>query len=169
MKTIEFGWECDDINNGSCTLLYPVLSPIIVRGYHFSLAMMVTTGAWIPLPLSKFQGQYSEVLFWAAFQPTTPAIEFGKGTIVTQANAKFKGGGTSLHGNDVLSNGFLTSAILKTYVDHSLVNNSVNETIRMSDLNIPVAANTTFQMFAGHMGFGPTDFEVQGMLYYDSA
>jgi hypothetical protein len=160
MKTASFGWEFDNINNNSVSASWPLKTPIILKGYQFDLGLMVTNhGPGI------FSGTFAEVLFSAGiFSPLPLENDFGP-AIFTPPTTGLK---TGLHGNDMDQVGFCR-AILKTFVGKSLINNSVNKVITISNLNILIPANATLTMNAGHAGYGPMDFEVQGCLYYDNA
>jgi hypothetical protein len=41
--------------------------------------------------------------------------------------------------------------------------------LRCSGLDIAVPAGGMLRMNAGHAGFGPMDFECQGVIFYDDA
>jgi hypothetical protein len=157
--TAGFGWECDDINNDNVGITVPILNPITLRGYQFSLSVMA-----IIKPGFLNPGEYTEVLFVAQF--LFPQRQDFGATSFIQSN---KGLHHSLHGGiGTGGTGAICQAILKSYVARDPIGNAVNETITANNLDIKVSAGTTLKMFASHAGEGPVDFECQGTLFYEA-
>jgi hypothetical protein len=159
MKVASFGWEADQLKDKPVTVSIPILSPITIRGYQFDIGMM----AWGDP--NVFKGQlpgWSEVLFSAYFSGLAGDNGFGPATFTTADTNQ------NLHGNNV-DHMNICRAILKTYVSTPAIGNAVNKDITMSGLDIYVRIGSTFSMTAALAGFGPMDFEVQGVLFYDDA
>ena len=154
MKIASFGWESDKINNHTVTITYPIIKPITIIGYQFDMGLM----SW-DAGQSMFQGGgWTEVLFSATINTLPAPTEFGTPVFTDATGTK-----QNLHGNAMNGVNF-SSAIVKGFVSNI---DTVNKDIRMMGLNLPVAANSELIFNAGHAGYGPVDFEVQGVIFYE--
>lgn len=144
MKTAYFGWEAAAMSGNTVKWLVPVVNPIVLCGYEINLSMMPTS--W-----SLFQsGKTAEVLVQAAFGATDLNNDFGPPSL-----------GLGVAGN-AIQNGIFATGILKAWEP-----SAVNDILTNSGLAINIPAEANFTMLAAHLGY-PMDFEVQGILYYDT-
>lgn len=159
MKTLSFGWEVDQMDGNTGTLIVPILKNIIIRGYEVDVSYMATTSP-LPIPflnrwLHRNPG-FAEILA-SGSAPVAGPHAFSTGTVSPKAGA---------HGG--AGPGGLFSLILKGWVPYGNAGAGFGRNAAMSGLNIAVAAGTSLTFFMGHAGY-PGDAEMQGVLYYDEA
>jgi hypothetical protein len=166
MKVVTFGWEADMIYQHGVVVNYPVLSAIRVKAYQFNVAQM----AWKE---SVFGDKWSEVLFGAGFSGLPAQTEFGQGDMIDTTGGTFNiktgnvdNGKQNLHGGVNLVSFDICSSILKMFISRQ---DSVNNILTLSGLDLFVPTGSIFQMTANHAGAGPIDFECQGNLFYEAA
>lgn len=152
MRTASFGWEADNINGSGVSMTVPVNDPIILRGYQISIGLM----CWnVPL-IGK---RWTEVLFQVFVSGLVQPIDFGAVTYHDQT-----GSSQNLHGNQMSP--ALCRAILKAYAGDQ---SAANLTLPLMGLDLKLNGGSLVTMTANHAGFGPVDFEAQGVLFYDNA
>jgi hypothetical protein len=176
-KLCNTGWE--DRSTVTATFTTPS-RPIKLTGYRFKLAMIPSDAPFI--------GGYAsaQVLWWCAMfgLESDPADDWGTVTFVDHAMAKpaaataglrwprwrrWGAGATlaataqNLHGGANTVDNIVAVSILKASPWTSAVNDFLHE----SGWSVIVPPRCTVQMFAGHAGQGPIDFEVQGGLLYE--
>lgn len=155
MKIASFGWEADQIYQDTVRVVFPVLNDITIRGYQLDVGMMLWKAPgliqfrWPPFPVP----QWFEVLFTLGIDPVVN-VDFGKPAFSDP-------GKQNLHGFP-MDGSLLARAILKGFDTQA-----TNKSIVATGLSIAVPAGSNIAMAAGHAGFGPLDFEVQGALYYE--
>lgn len=157
MKIASFGWECDDIFGNSVSIQWPVTAPIIIRGYQVVASFMAMVRPGIT---DEMFGDWTEILFTMALIGSAAAPPFGP-VKLTDTPA-----GQHLHGFD-LEGSLFCRAILKSFVANPPVANAVNMPIQMAGLTLNAVPGDMLVMTAGHMGYGPIDFEAQGVLFYE--
>jgi hypothetical protein len=180
-KLCNTGWEADRLYRNTVTATFTTPSrPIKLTGYRFKLAMIPSDAPFI--------GGYAsaQVLWWCAMfgLESDPADDWGTVTFVDNATAKpaaaiaglrwprwrrLGAGATlaaaaqNLHGGANTVDNIVAVSILKASPWTSAVNDFLHE----SGWSVIVPPRCTVQMFAGHAGQGPIDFEVQGGLLYE--
>jgi hypothetical protein len=175
VKLRNTGWEADRLYRNTVTAEFTTPSrDIVITGYAFKLAMIPSDAPF----LGSLQS--AQVLWWCAILgiPDDPQDDFGPVTLKDNAlkltaipprrwwkrplRATTLGAAQNLHGGAHTVNNILAASILKA----SPWTSAVNDVLHMSGLSLAVPAKSTIQMFAGHAGAGPVDFEIQGGLLY---
>ena len=154
MKLCNTGWEADRLYKSTVTAQFTTPSrPITLLGYRFKLAMIPSDAPFI--------GTYAsaQVLFWCAIFGIQNADDWGPVTYKDTTGTK-----QNLHGGVTIASNIIAVSILKA----SPWTSAVNDFIAEFGWSIVVPASSQVQMFAGHAGQGPVDFEVQGGLLYEA-
>jgi hypothetical protein len=150
---LNMGWESDRLYKSNVTVTFTSPDhPVVVTGYRFKLAMIPSDAPFIGSMKS------SQVLWYTAMYGLEAMSDNWSKPVYKDAT----GSKQNLHGGDTFNNHILAVDILKA----SPWTSAVNDWLHEDALHIVLPAGTTIQMFAGHAGEGPIDFEIQGGLIY---
>ncbi len=150
MKTLHFGYEAGTLQNSAVEGTF-VAPSMRVKGYAITLSMMTSKVQWTYIG----QASISVVLFTVRYTPQLPDPSVP--LTLTQV------GGTNPAG---LGGGPTTGNELVTCIMSHTIPGSRNVQLTKSDLDIPIVGGTPIVVHAEHAGY-VSDFEVQGVLYYE--
>lgn len=152
MKTLHFGWEAGSFQNSQVKSVLTAPVDMRIKGYSLSLSMGTPSA---PAFFGVGRSYLSVVLFALFYVPQSPdafaAMTLAQTSGTNTAGQHGSGGDTNI----------LACAILRHTVP-----GQVNECPCMVGLDIPIAAGTPITSRADHAGY-VSDFEVQGILYYE--
>jgi hypothetical protein len=151
------GFEANALNNSTVTVAYVTNRAMTLTGYNFSISM---APAGTP-PGIFSNASMAEVLFYVTIDGVPPVNDFQAGVI------KDFSGKQALHGgNSTPQNAQIAQAIIKAEIGNGGPN-TVNVPVALSGFNLPIPAGAKITIWAGHAGWGPIDFEVQGGFTYE--